>query len=279
MNSENSSDGFSKEKAELFDALGHPTRIKILESLSNSPKSFSDLKKDLNIESSGLMQFHLGKLQGLIKTISDGSYVLTDEGREALRVITRKNLNDPSSQKLSKKKKYAILLTALIIVASIGIVATFIVPVQHNDLIWQASHSLGLGESESIPVHVPYGASNVFLHYQYNIHDSNNSNLASSFETVIGLDRGSTIPGIPGFEPLQIDVPIANSTGLGEIQTIYTNSSGNVIIPISADETHYPIWITYWSIKADEYDTVYINEVVYLSYTAPLLSGTFTFNY
>lgn len=34
------------------------------------------------------MTFHLGKLDGLVKTTSEGNYALTDDGKEALRLIT-----------------------------------------------------------------------------------------------------------------------------------------------------------------------------------------------
>ena len=48
--------------------------------------SFSELKRAVGIESSGHLQFHLGKLAGLIKTDESGNYVLTDDGRGALLV-------------------------------------------------------------------------------------------------------------------------------------------------------------------------------------------------
>jgi DNA-binding transcriptional ArsR family regulator len=86
MSSDSSGNGFSVDRAEIFEALGHPTRIKILELLSSSSQGFSELKKALGIESSGLLQFHLSKLQGLVKAGSDGNYALTDEGKEALRI-------------------------------------------------------------------------------------------------------------------------------------------------------------------------------------------------
>ncbi|MDD4877051.1 MAG: helix-turn-helix domain-containing protein, partial [Dehalococcoidales bacterium] len=58
----------------------HPTRIKILHCLAEAPLGFSELKKRLDIDSSGLLQFHLGKLQGLVKVSQEGNYVLTGEG-------------------------------------------------------------------------------------------------------------------------------------------------------------------------------------------------------
>jgi len=82
-----SNEGFDAGKAEFFEAMGHPTRIKILEILSDGPKSFSELKKRLDIESSGNLSFHLGKLETLVKTSSDGNYILTDDGKEAQRIV------------------------------------------------------------------------------------------------------------------------------------------------------------------------------------------------
>jgi DNA-binding transcriptional ArsR family regulator len=77
---------FDSSRAELFEALGHPTRIKILRALDGKPMSFSELKRETGIDSSGHLQFHLGKLSGLIKTDETGNYMLTDDGREALHV-------------------------------------------------------------------------------------------------------------------------------------------------------------------------------------------------
>lgn len=80
-------DRFDSSRAELFEALGHPTRVKILRVLEEKPATFSGLKRDVGIESSGHLQFHLGKLAGLVTTTSEGSYTLTDEGKEAIRVL------------------------------------------------------------------------------------------------------------------------------------------------------------------------------------------------
>jgi len=85
--SNGSDTGFDAGKAEFFEAMGHPTRIKILEILFEGPKSFSELKKRLDIESSGNLSFHLGKLETLVKTNSEGNYTLTDDGKEAQRIV------------------------------------------------------------------------------------------------------------------------------------------------------------------------------------------------
>lgn len=83
----NENHDFEAIRAEAFDVIGHPTRIRILQSLDKKSLTFSDLKRLVGIESSGHMSFHLGKLKDLVKTTPDGTYVLTDDGREALRII------------------------------------------------------------------------------------------------------------------------------------------------------------------------------------------------
>ena len=86
MGTDKSSNEFDLREAELFEALGHPTRIRILQMLNANPLGFSELKKKIGIDSSGHLTFHLSKLVGLVKTNPEGRYCLTDSGREALRV-------------------------------------------------------------------------------------------------------------------------------------------------------------------------------------------------
>jgi DNA-binding HxlR family transcriptional regulator len=86
LGTEKSSNEFDLREAELFEALGHPTRIGILQMLNENPLGFSELKRKIGIDSSGHLTFHLSKLVGLVKTNPEGKYCLTDSGREALRV-------------------------------------------------------------------------------------------------------------------------------------------------------------------------------------------------
>jgi len=72
------------QQAEVFDALGHPTRIGILKALSEGPAGFAELKKKTGIESSGHLLHHLNKLNGLVKTDEYGKYCLSDQGKDAL---------------------------------------------------------------------------------------------------------------------------------------------------------------------------------------------------
>jgi DNA-binding transcriptional ArsR family regulator len=75
------------DSAELFEAISHPTRIRILKILEKQPASFAFLKRQLGIESSGNLDHHLKKLGQLIAVREDGLYGLTDAGKEALLSI------------------------------------------------------------------------------------------------------------------------------------------------------------------------------------------------
>ncbi len=118
-----------RQRAEVFDALGHPTRIGILKALSEGPLGFADLKKKTSIDSSGHLQHHLTKLNGLIKTDEYGKYCLSDQGKDALITVqTVENASPKSiiSEKTHKRhfsakiglKPVALLLVALLIASS-----------------------------------------------------------------------------------------------------------------------------------------------------------------
>lgn len=120
---------FSVDRAELFEALGHPTRIRILEALGEGPLGFSEIKRRVGLESNGLLSFHLGKLDGLIRLTEEGSYGITDEGREALRVvgtvsILEKGSLAPLVTRVLRHRK-AILASILIAIVSLSAGALF----------------------------------------------------------------------------------------------------------------------------------------------------------
>ena len=117
-----------RQRAEVFDALGHPTRILILKVLNEGSLGFADLKKKTAIDSSGHLQHHLNKLDGLIKTDEYGKYCLSSEGKEALLTVqtVEKSVAVPKNTekyvpRLSKKmllKSASILLVVLLISSS-----------------------------------------------------------------------------------------------------------------------------------------------------------------
>ena len=119
-----------RQRAEVFDALGHPTRIVILKALSEGPLGFADLKKKTAIDSSGHLQHHLTKLNGLIKTDEYGKYCLSDQGKDALLTVqtvenaSESRTKDPEkirSHRFNSKivlKSVSLLLVALLIASS-----------------------------------------------------------------------------------------------------------------------------------------------------------------
>ena len=121
-------DRFDSSRAELFEALGHPVRVKILQALDQRPMGFAELKKAVGIDSSGHLQFHLGKLSGLVETTSEGSYALTDDGREAIRVLTStsEGKGGPGAhfrfvQPVWTKALVAVLLIAVVLLAGVAV--------------------------------------------------------------------------------------------------------------------------------------------------------------
>jgi DNA-binding transcriptional ArsR family regulator len=72
---------------EIFEAISHPMRIAILKELAKKPIRFADLKRKLRIKSSGLLDFHLKKMEAVITTDREGLYTLNDRGFAALRAV------------------------------------------------------------------------------------------------------------------------------------------------------------------------------------------------
>jgi len=79
--------GIGMSSDELFEAVSHPIRIDIVRMLAEKPLGFADLKRELKISSSGLLDFHLKKLDDLITVNKEGCYSLTDKGYAALTTV------------------------------------------------------------------------------------------------------------------------------------------------------------------------------------------------
>jgi DNA-binding transcriptional ArsR family regulator len=78
---------------EVFEAISHPMRIDILKALAREPMRFADLKRKLRISSSGLLDFHLKKMQPIVTSNQDGLYSLNQTGYAAVyavEVVSRK---------------------------------------------------------------------------------------------------------------------------------------------------------------------------------------------
>jgi DNA-binding HxlR family transcriptional regulator len=110
-----SQDSFNEVRAELFEALGHPMRVTILEALESKPLGFAEIKKSVGIESSGHLQFHLRKLDGLVEDSPNGAYALTSDGRDALRVFRATDVGTARERSISSRsrKNYLTVIAAL----------------------------------------------------------------------------------------------------------------------------------------------------------------------
>jgi len=168
-----SRDHFDSSRAELFEALGHPVRVKILEALERRPMGFAELKRDVGIESSGHLQFHLGKLSSLVGTTAEGSYTLTDDGREAIRVL--KSTSSGSEETATGMKALlgrtnlsklllAVLLISLIVLAGVAAYQQQQIATLNRNL---SANTVTIGQTkyyyENIPSYAPNGTS-VTLH-------------------------------------------------------------------------------------------------------------------
>lgn len=98
------------DEDEKFEAISHHLRIKILRLLSKRPMEFSELKRELDIKSSGKLDFHLKKLRGLITMDKNGRYTLTKDGYSALQAV------DTIRKYGWQKRAYIINLIAYLIV-------------------------------------------------------------------------------------------------------------------------------------------------------------------
>jgi DNA-binding HxlR family transcriptional regulator len=63
---------------EMFEAVSHPIRIDIVQILAEKPLGFADLKRELKISSSGLLDFHLRKLDELLTINKEGRLFILD---------------------------------------------------------------------------------------------------------------------------------------------------------------------------------------------------------
>jgi DNA-binding transcriptional ArsR family regulator len=135
-----------RQRAEIFDALGHPTRIQILKVLSEGSLGFADLKKKTAIESSGHLQHHLTKLNGLIKTDEYGKYCLSDEGKDAL--LTFQTVENASPKKEVKEKGYNHLKVGL---KPVAILLTFLLIASTAIAVYEYSQTVNLKKNNLSP--------------------------------------------------------------------------------------------------------------------------------
>jgi DNA-binding transcriptional ArsR family regulator len=126
----------------IFQALSHPTRVKILMLIEGKDLTFASLKHEVEIESSGQLQHHLQKLSRLITEKTNGSYGLTDAGKRALDIFRESErsgrpLEDlcclPTPSELAQYKQVGrtgsvlrLSVGLMLMALTIGIIATYV---------------------------------------------------------------------------------------------------------------------------------------------------------
>jgi DNA-binding transcriptional ArsR family regulator len=79
-----------KELTQIFNLLKHPLRRAILKQLSKSPRAYSQILKNLNIQESSILNYHLREMDDLmIKKDVNGKYILNEIGEICLQLILR----------------------------------------------------------------------------------------------------------------------------------------------------------------------------------------------
>jgi DNA-binding HxlR family transcriptional regulator len=109
----------------LFEALSHPFRVKIIIALHQNKLTFGELKRALDITSSGHLTFHLTKLEALVNCNTQGRYMLTDEGHEAIRLMH--TMNNVNMAQLTNRES-RVNKRMQVIIASLGIIILILVP-------------------------------------------------------------------------------------------------------------------------------------------------------
>jgi DNA-binding HxlR family transcriptional regulator len=118
---------------EMFEAVSHPIRIDIVRILAERPLGFADLKRELKLSSSGLLDFHLKKLDELITINKEGRYSLTEKGFAALTTIE----GAAGYYRLRSAQKRSFFL-ALVVSFFINIGTLWIAFQTENYMIWYA---------------------------------------------------------------------------------------------------------------------------------------------
>ena len=117
----------------MFEAFSHPIRIDIVQILAEKPLGFADLKRELKISSSGLLDFHLKKLDDLVTINKEGHYTLTEKGFAALTTIE----GAAGYYRVRSAQKRSFLL-ALAVSVLVNIGTLWVAFQTENYLIWYA---------------------------------------------------------------------------------------------------------------------------------------------
>ncbi len=118
-----------KDLSQIFNLLKHPLRRGILKQLSNGPKAYSQILKNLNIPESSILNYHLREMDDLlIKKDANGKYMLNEIGEICLQLIVKVKENEDihsfnKLQLLVEKLKLTIFLIQIAFLPLVVILA------------------------------------------------------------------------------------------------------------------------------------------------------------
>jgi DNA-binding transcriptional ArsR family regulator len=193
-------------KAGLFDAVGHPARVRIMRALDRRPLNFSELKEVVGTESSGHLTWHLDKLSRLVEADPNGVYRLTPEGQEALALVDAaaesERLASPAGVQRRRPAWKAVLLAGVVL---------FVVGLA---LVSVASAGAGNAGSANNSVPLTQYAQGEYVSKQFNLS-------SSGFLTVTSPD--------PGFDLVKSSqLSMVAPQNVGQYAVTPTSSAGSV---------------------------------------------------
>lgn len=107
----------------IFSSLKHPARRKILRLLADSPKTFSEILGQVDVDSSHL-SYHLDSLKELLKK-DDGRYSLSDFGVAAASLMSK--VEEPEKRGSPLRKSVARIRPKLLFLLLVSLLALAVV--------------------------------------------------------------------------------------------------------------------------------------------------------
>ena len=125
-----------KELTRIFNLLKHPLRRAILKQLSKSPRAYSQILKNLNIQESSILNYHLREMVDLmIKKDVNGKYELNEVGKICLQLVLKVKENEDihKFKEIGERLKWLTVgICAMTIMMTIGMIMFF---VYHNPFL------------------------------------------------------------------------------------------------------------------------------------------------
>jgi len=217
-----STDAFSRRML----ALAHPARRKILRMLRDGAMSFTELQKELEIES-GHLSYHLRVLNDFIYLEEGQGYKLTSAGQEALQ--SGYGEPAPTASKMGAFRwphvnaKGTALLISVMLVASIAYGGYLAASAQNGDLIVGIGGSQYL-ETASNPFIVQDAAGYLYVYYASYIVNNYTSNLK------VVKSTHPFVSSLSGGFSADFDVPKIIGHGTGPIWVARTNDGSFVML-------------------------------------------------